>query len=238
MWLNALIKKSANRLLHCNRLAYPSRTAKKIETSWLQVLEGPRIVLERLVCSLQITVFILPGPTIAPPGVPFKKYLQQLPWVHRAKVSEFERSCSYKYDFSNLRGQIWRWQAEPTCDPCDVVVGEMIDDSGKPAPVVQVIMAARNSQDWIEEAIESILAQTTFGDFELYIVVNASSDGTLAIARAAQGRDGRVRVLVTEKAGVSNARNMALVDLNHHMLPLWTQMIVWLNIGSSHWYLR
>jgi GT2 family glycosyltransferase len=61
---------------------------------------------------------------------------------------------------------------------------------------VTVLMAVRNGLPWVQEAIESVLAQT-FRDFELLIVDDASTDGT-ADAAAAFG-DARIRVLANER---------------------------------------
>jgi len=48
-----------------------------------------------------------------------------------------------------------------------------------------------NGERYLEAAIESVLAQS-FGDYELIISDNASTDGTEAIGRAVAARDGRV----------------------------------------------
>jgi len=58
-------------------------------------------------------------------------------------------------------------------------------------------MTAYNRQDYIAEAIESVLAQT-FTDFELVVVDDRSSDGTVAVARRYLG-DGRVRIVENER---------------------------------------
>lgn len=52
-------------------------------------------------------------------------------------------------------------------------------------------MPVFNGEKWIEDALESILAQS-FTDFELVIADNASTDATDAICRAAAARDPRV----------------------------------------------
>ena len=49
-----------------------------------------------------------------------------------------------------------------------------------------------NGQNYVAEAIESLLAQTC-GDFELLISDNASTDGTESICRAYAERDSRIR---------------------------------------------
>ncbi|MDP1569804.1 MAG: glycosyltransferase family A protein [Vicinamibacterales bacterium] len=78
-----------------------------------------------------------------------------------------------------------------------------------PAPVVSVLMTAYNRERYIAASIESVLAQR-FADFELVITDNQSTDGTLAIARAYEARDPRVRVVVNERnLGQFGNRNRA-----------------------------
>ena len=56
------------------------------------------------------------------------------------------------------------------------------------APRVSIGMPVRNGERYIREAIDSILSQT-FGDFELIVSDNASSDATREICRAYAARD-------------------------------------------------
>lgn len=59
-------------------------------------------------------------------------------------------------------------------------------------PKVTLAMPVRNGADYIESAIESLLAQT-FEDFELIVTDNASTDRTAEIVRAFAARDERVQ---------------------------------------------
>jgi glycosyltransferase involved in cell wall biosynthesis len=59
-------------------------------------------------------------------------------------------------------------------------------------PKVSIAIPAFNSERYIAQSIESMLGQT-FGDFELVISDNASTDGTEAICRQFAAADGRVR---------------------------------------------
>ena len=49
-------------------------------------------------------------------------------------------------------------------------------------PAVSVILPAYNVEEYIDEAVQSILAQT-FTDFELIVVDDGSTDRTLEIVR-------------------------------------------------------
>jgi glycosyltransferase involved in cell wall biosynthesis len=59
-------------------------------------------------------------------------------------------------------------------------------------PRVSIWLPVYNGQKYLDAALASILAQD-YGDFELIIGDNASTDGTQAICQAWAARDGRVR---------------------------------------------
>ncbi|HVN31928.1 MAG TPA: glycosyltransferase family A protein [Thermoanaerobaculaceae bacterium] len=65
------------------------------------------------------------------------------------------------------------------------------------APLVSVLMTAYNRERYIAAAIESVLAQS-MPDFELVVVDDCSSDGTVAVAQG-YTRDPRVRVVRNER---------------------------------------
>lgn len=61
-------------------------------------------------------------------------------------------------------------------------------------PAISVVLTAYNREQYIGEAIESVLAQT-FADFELIVCDDASTDGTVAVAEAYAARDPRIRIV-------------------------------------------
>lgn len=65
-------------------------------------------------------------------------------------------------------------------------------------PLVSVLMTAYNRQNYIAEAIESILA-STYNNFELIIVDDCSADNTISIAKSYAEKDCRVSVYINEK---------------------------------------
>ncbi len=75
-------------------------------------------------------------------------------------------------------------------------------------PQITVAMPAYNAAAHIQEAMDSILAQS-FEDFELLVVDDGSTDNTLAIAQAVGDKRVRVERLPANK-GRATARNMAL----------------------------
>ena len=77
------------------------------------------------------------------------------------------------------------------------------------APTVSVLLTAYNRERYIASSIESVLAQT-FGDFELLITDNCSTDGTLKSPSRYTLVDSRVRVVVNERnLGQFGNRNRA-----------------------------
>jgi glycosyltransferase involved in cell wall biosynthesis len=76
-------------------------------------------------------------------------------------------------------------------------------------PRVSVLMPVHNGERYLEEAVESILAQT-FRDFELLIVDDGSNGATRAILREAARRDSRVVLEERERGGYVSALNSML----------------------------
>ena len=82
----------------------------------------------------------------------------------------------------------------------------------EPAPLVSVITPAFNCETYLPHCIDSVRSQT-FGEWELLVVDDGSSDRTLEIARSAAMNDRRIHVLSHPDGGnhgVSAARNLAL----------------------------
>ncbi|MFI5346419.1 MAG: glycosyltransferase family 2 protein [Elusimicrobiota bacterium] len=77
------------------------------------------------------------------------------------------------------------------------------------APSVSVLIPAHNGERWIAETLERVGAAAGGLSFEITVVDNASSDGTVEIARNAPG----VRVLRNESnLGFSRAVNQAAAE--------------------------
>jgi glycosyltransferase involved in cell wall biosynthesis len=74
---------------------------------------------------------------------------------------------------------------------------------------VSVIMPAYNVAPYIGAAVESVQAQT-FGDWELLIVDDGSTDATAETARRYAGADARIRLMQKANGGIATARNAAL----------------------------
>ena len=76
-------------------------------------------------------------------------------------------------------------------------------------PALTIIVPVYNAEKYIEDCVESILAQS-FKDFELILVDDESSDNSGEICDRYQRKDTRVRVIHQKNKGVSGARNAGL----------------------------
>jgi glycosyltransferase involved in cell wall biosynthesis len=73
-------------------------------------------------------------------------------------------------------------------------------------PLVSIILPTYNREDTIRRAIASVQAQT-FSDWELIVVDDGSSDGTVALI---EGCDPRLKLIRQQNQGTAGARNTAL----------------------------
>ncbi len=86
-------------------------------------------------------------------------------------------------------------------------------------PALSIITPAYNAEAYVGGCIESVLGQT-FGDLELVIVDDGSTDGTADMIAAYAARDPRVRGFRGPNRGVSYARNVALRHARGRYLAL------------------
>lgn len=78
-------------------------------------------------------------------------------------------------------------------------------------PFFSVIIPLYNKKDFIAKTLQSVLAQT-FGDFEIIIVNDGSTDGSEA--KIQQFSDPRIHYYLRENKGVSAARNLGITMSN------------------------
>ena len=76
-------------------------------------------------------------------------------------------------------------------------------------PVISVIMPVYNAEPYLEEALESILAQT-FGDFELILIDDGSTDGSVEILNRYAAVQERIRLIRRPNTGLTKALNECL----------------------------
>jgi hypothetical protein len=78
-------------------------------------------------------------------------------------------------------------------------------------PTVSVVMAVRNGAVFLEEAVESVLAQT-LRDLELIVVDDGSTDRTPEILAEFARADPRIRLVGPAAGGLSRALNLACAE--------------------------
>lgn len=76
------------------------------------------------------------------------------------------------------------------------------------SPLVTVYITNHNYEKYIEQAIKSVLAQT-FGNFELIIIDDGSTDNSRAVIERYES-DPRIRVIYQENRGLNVSNNIAL----------------------------
>lgn len=73
-------------------------------------------------------------------------------------------------------------------------------------PEVSVVIPAYNAEKYLAETIRSVLDQT-YNSYEVIVVDDGSSDGTLEVARSF---DSRIKALTKPNGGPASARNLAI----------------------------
>jgi glycosyltransferase involved in cell wall biosynthesis len=80
---------------------------------------------------------------------------------------------------------------------------------GAPCPKISVVMAVRDGEPWLAEAVRSLLTQSE-PSLEIIAVDDGSADRTLSLLEALAKCDGRVRVVRQARRGLTCALNAGL----------------------------
>lgn len=103
-------------------------------------------------------------------------------------------------------------------------------------PLVSVLMTSYNREDYIAEAIQSVLS-STFQNYELIISDDASTDRTVEIAKSYAAKDSRIQVYINEKnltdypnrnkaAAYAKGKYIKYLDSDDVMYPYTLQIMV------------
>ena len=95
--------------------------------------------------------------------------------------------------------------------------------------LVSIIMAAYNSERWIEESVSSVINQT-YPNWELIISDDGSTDKTVQIAEKMAEQDKRIHVIKSNvNQGAATARNRALECLSGRYVAYMDSDDLWVN---------
>src|SRR5919198_645962 len=78
-------------------------------------------------------------------------------------------------------------------------------------PKLSVVVPIYNVEDYLDECLRSLAAQT-FGDFEAVLVDDGSTDDSAAIAQRFADADPRFRVVRQANGGLGSARNTGTAE--------------------------
>lgn len=78
-------------------------------------------------------------------------------------------------------------------------------------PIVSVVMPVYNCQEYLPEAIESILEQT-YQEFEFIIIDDGSTDNTSLILSTFEKKDSRIKVIRQKNQGIVSALNNGIAN--------------------------
>lgn len=76
-------------------------------------------------------------------------------------------------------------------------------------PTISVVLPAFNAEKYVREAVQSVFAQS-FTNFELIIINDGSTDGTLAILEELREQDRRIIIVSRENKGLVQSLNEGL----------------------------
>jgi len=76
-------------------------------------------------------------------------------------------------------------------------------------PTVSVVIPVYNISDYIEQCVSSVISQS-YGDFEIILVDDGSTDASGSICDSLALNDSRIRVVHKSNGGLSDARNFGL----------------------------
>ena len=105
-----------------------------------------------------------------------------------------------------MRTELAQGVVPAPCEGCEVAA--LVVAAARPK--VSVIIPCFNQGQFVEEAVDSVFAQTD-QDFEIVIVNDGSTDGATNLLLAEFSRP-KTRVLSTENRGLAAARNLAIAN--------------------------
>lgn len=91
--------------------------------------------------------------------------------------------------------------------------------------MISIIIPLYNKEQYIRQTLESVFNQT-YQEFEIVIVDDGSTDGSLDVVR--QVGDPRIRIVCKENGGVSSARNLGIKEARYDYLAFLDADDLWM----------
>ncbi|NJM48283.1 MAG: glycosyltransferase family 2 protein [Alkalinema sp. RU_4_3] len=76
-------------------------------------------------------------------------------------------------------------------------------------PLITVVIPLYNGAEFIERTLRSVMAQT-YGNLEILVVDDGSTDDSAQLVKALAGQDDRIRLIPKPNGGVASARNLGI----------------------------
>jgi len=95
-------------------------------------------------------------------------------------------------------------------------------------PLISIIMPCYNSAHYVVQSIESVMMQT-YGNWELLITDDGSTDNSVEIIRNYCNKDNRINLLVSDKnQGIAKTRNLSIARANGRFVAFLDSDDLWL----------
>lgn len=96
------------------------------------------------------------------------------------------------------------------------------------SPLVSIVMPLYNAEPYLAETFDSVLSQT-YGDWELIVIEDCSSDGSLRLAKEYERTDRRIAVFPNERnLGAAKSRNAGLRHVSGDFIAFMDADDAWL----------
>lgn len=102
------------------------------------------------------------------------------------------------------------------------------------SPQVSIIVPVFNLEKYVTQAVDSILCQKNYNDYEILIIDDHSTDNTLAIVNELSAKDSRIKVFTNQrKKGVAGARNTGFEQANGEWIAFLDGDDIWEDCNLS-----
>lgn len=90
---------------------------------------------------------------------------------------------------------------------------------------ISVIIPVYNTEKYLKECVESVLAQT-YHNLEILLINDGATDSSPQICESYAKQDARIKLIHKENGGLSDTRNMGIKQCSGIMFYFLTVMII------------